>query len=304
MPGPDALESSVKSPEEQVCYEGSESVYDEIFSDPQCYSEALQSTDTSAVQCLQEFDTLYGAPEIDYSSDICESPQVTSTDEMNGRTVREHMGTGPDVVVAYDDAGQAQRFVDEPVTKLPVDFSAIPEWRGKQLDQGARDLVERYYGADEKMSFQDVANIMKDISGRKDLTETEKCRLWTGVHHEMRKNDVSIDDSDENPAMVDSWKGSWDPWHAIVGLNDGYHADKLINMSPADASKEIFEHEDAKEGDDAGLTWQTARFVLGINQGDINASEGQLKALRQLREQGSFSAYAKEWEKQFVSSGN
>jgi hypothetical protein len=59
-----------------------------------------------------------------------------------------------------------------------------------------------------------------------------------------------------------------------------------------------------KEGDDAGLTWQAARAILGINQGDINASEGQLSALRQLREKGSFAAYAEEWEKQFVRPGS
>ena len=116
----------------------------------------------------------------------------------------------------------------------------------------------------------------------------------------MRSQDLSINDADEKPEMIDSWKGSWDPWHALIGMNDGYHADKLINMSPEDASKAIFEHEDAKEGDDAGLTWKAARFLLGINQGDINASEGQLNALRQLRDQGTFSAYAAEWERQFV----
>jgi hypothetical protein len=273
MAGPEALETStVKSPEEQVCREGSESLYEDLFSGSQDYSEALQSvsSDTGASQCLQEFDSIYGAPVIDFSSDICESPEVSSTEGLK-----------------------------EPITKLPVDFSGIPEARAQELDKGAQTLLDRYYG-DEKLSFRDISDIQKDIARREDLTEVEKCRLWTGVHHQMREKDLSIDDSDENPAMVDSWKGSWDPWHAVIGLNDGYHANELINMSPEDASKAIFQHEDAKEGDDAGLTWQAARFALGINQGDINASEGQLAALRKLRDNGSFAAYAEEWEKQFV----
>lgn len=280
MAGPDALESTtVKNPEEQVCRESSDSVYDDLFSSTTDYGQSLQSitaaSDTGAAQCLQEFDTMYGAPVIDYSSDMC-----------------------------YDDGGKAESSIKDPVTKLPVDFSSIPEERGQQLDKDAQKLIDKYYAVDEEMSFKDVSNIMKDISKRDDLSETEKCALWTDVHHKMRQQDVDFDDKDENPAMVDSWKGSWDPWHALVGLNDGYHADKLINMSPEDASKAIFEHEDTKEADQAGLTWKAARTVLGINQGDINASEGQLKALRELRDKGTFAAYAEEWEKQFVKSGS
>lgn len=307
MAGPETLESNTQRPEEQVCTEAADSVYQDLFGDRQSYSDALQcapEASTGAAECLQEFDTLHGAPVIDYSSDICEGATVVSSDQSNGRTVREHMSAGPDVVVGYDNAGQAHRFVDEPIAKLPVDFGDIPDWRVQQLDKSAQALIDRYYAGDEEMSFNNVADIMKDISGRKDLTEVEKCRLWTGVHHLMRTKDLDIDDTDENPAMIDSWKGSWDPWHAIIGLNDGYHADELINMSPEDASKAIFQHEDAKEGDQAGLTWQAARLALGINQGDINASEGQLTALRQLKEKGSFSAYAEEWKRQFVKSGS
>jgi hypothetical protein len=256
MAGPDALETSTSRPDEQICREVSDSVYADLFSDPE-YSNALQcpatETDSGAAQCLEEFDMLHGAPVIDYSSEKCDGPSVASTEEMNGRTVREHMSDGRDVVVAVDAAGQEHRLLDQPITKLPVDFSGIPEWRTQQLDKGAQELIDRYAGkGDEELSFTDISNIMKDISHREDLTETEKCRLWTGVHHEMRSQDIDIADSDENPAMVDSWKGSWDPWHAVVGLNDGYHANELINMSPEDASKAIFQHEDAKEGDQRG----------------------------------------------------
>jgi hypothetical protein len=279
-----------------------------IYGDADSYRQALQTHNAAqelgAAACLEEFDSLFGAPVIDYASNICEGPAVVGTFEKDGRVVREDMSSGPDVVIAYDNQGNPHRFNDEPITKLPVDFNAIPDWRAQQLNESARGLIDKYYNQpnapDHELSFGDIANIMKDISQRQDLTEVEKCALWTQVHGIMGREELDITADDEKPEMVDSWKGSSDPWHALIGLNDGYHADRLVNMSPEDASKAIFEHEDSKEGEDAGLTWRAARFLLGINQGDINASEGQLQALRQLREQGTFAAYAQEWGRQFV----
>ena len=307
MPPPDTTETDALDGHiEPVCREGDGGAFEDVFGDPHAFSDTLKSISTAAGDtasaCLQEFDGHFGAPVIDYSSAACFEPTVIATEEKDGRPVREDMSSGPDVVIAYDDQGNAHRFPDDPITKLPVDFSGIPDWRAKQLDRGAQELIDKYYANpdDQEMSFRDVANIMKDISQRNDLTEVEKTRMWSGVHHLMGSQDLSIDDSDEKPEMIDSWKGSWDPWHALIGMNDGYHADKLINMSPEDASTAIFEHEDSKEGDDSGFTWKAARFLLGRNEGDINASEGQLKALRQLRDQGTFSAYAAEWERQFV----
>lgn len=305
MPPPETKEAdALQPPLESSCQEGDSSAFQDVYGDPQAYTDTLQSiataTGDNAAQCLEAFDGQFGAPVIDYSTEACNEATVVGTRLKDGHVVREDMSAGPDVVVAYDDQGQAHRFPDEPITKLPVDFSGIPDWRARQLDTAAQQLIERYYNVDEEMSFRDVSNIMKDISKREDLTEVEKARMWTSVHHQMRSNDLSIDDSDEKPQMIDSWKGSWDPWHAMIGLNDGYHADQLINMSREDASRAIFEHEDAKEGDDAGFTWQAARFVLGRNEGDINASEGQLEALRELRSKGTFAAYAAEWERQFV----
>src|SRR4026207_2043527 len=96
--GPEALETSnEKRPDEQVCREASDSVYQDLFSDPD-YSKALQclapETDSSATQCLQEFDMLHGAPVIDYSSEKSDEPAVASTEELNGKTVREHLSDG------------------------------------------------------------------------------------------------------------------------------------------------------------------------------------------------------------------
>src|SRR6185436_18439069 len=120
----------------------------------------------------------------------------------------------------------------------------------------------------------------------------------------MREGEIKVENWNEKPEMVDSWTGEKDPWHAIAPMDDKYH-NRLVNMTPEEASKAIFEQEDRTEGDmhNSAITkvlWKAARFALGINQGDINASEAQLKCMRELREKGTFSAYADEWQKQYV----
>lgn len=237
--------------------------------------------------------------------------QVVSVVQKDGRPVRERMKNGPDTVIAYDEEGNAHRFRDEKITVLPVDFSKIPEWRLKQMNETAYKLIEKYMkgatptgGPDGMLSFNDISDIMKDIGKMDDLTEVEKCRLWSEVRNVMQDRKVPVLDADEKREMIDSWKGSSDPWHALITLNDGYHGNRLINMSPQDASRAIQAHENGAEADSMGffrgLLWRGAKMVYGVNQGDINASEGQLKALRELRRGGTFAHYADEWQKQFV----
>lgn len=236
---------------------------------------------------------------------------VTSTVEQNGRVVRERMECGPDMVVAYDDQGKAHRFPDEKITALPVDFSSIPDWRLKQMNQDATQLIRNYFtektptgGPDLSLSFHNISDIMKDISKMDQYTEVEKCRLWSEVRNIMQDRSLNVLDADEKKEMIDSWKGSGDPWHSLITLNDGYHANRLINMSPEDASKAIRDHEEGAETKDMpwyrAAMWNTAHFFLGTNTGDVNASEGQLHALRALRNGGTFAAYADEWTRQFV----
>ena len=90
----------------------------------------------------------------------------------------------------------------------------------------------------------------------------------------------------------------------MLGLNDGYHANRLINMSEEDASEAIRAHEYGAEASNKPLIksilWQGAKLVLGVNTGDINASEGALRALRDYRVDGTFAAFASAWEKEFV----
>lgn len=215
------------------------------------------------------------------------------------------------VVVAHDEQGNEHRFPDQKITSLPVDFSGIPDWRLKEMNTDATSLIRNYLtektptgGPDLMLSFHNISDIMKDISKMDKYTEVEKCRLWSEVRNLMQERGVNVLDSDEKSEMIDSWKGSGDPWHSLITLNDGYHADRLINMNPEDASKAIRDHEEGAETKDMpwyrAAVWNTAHFVLGTNTGDINASEGQLQALRALRNQGTFSAYADEWTRQFV----
>lgn len=229
----------------------------------------------------------------------------------DGKVVRERTGRGDDVVIAYDDSGKAHRFTDTKISKLPVDFSSIPDWRVKQITAQTDGLLKKYTEpkmpngqADGKLSFHDLSNIMKDIGKMDNLTEVEKCRLWSDVRVKMQSKEVPILDADETKKMIDSWKGSDDPWHALITMNDGYHGNRLINMSEKDASAAIQEHENGGEADKMGflrgLMWRGAKTVYGVNTGDIEASEGQLRALRELRSKGTFSAYADEWTRQFV----
>ena len=229
----------------------------------------------------------------------------------DGKVVREHRNSGDDVVIAYDDKGTAHRFPDTKISKLPVDFSSIPDWRVKQITAQTDGLLKKYTDPkmpngqpDGKMSFHDLSNIMKDIGKMDNLTEVEKCRLWSDVRVQMQSKGVPILDADETKKMIDSWKGSDDPWHALITMNDGYHGNRLINMSEKDATAAIQEHENGGEADKMGfvrgLMWKTDKAVYGVNTGDIEASEGQLRALRELRSKGTFSAYADEWTRQFV----
>lgn len=238
-----------------------------------------------------------------------DKPIFTVNDD-GGRPIREMYASGPDVVVAYDDYGEPHKFPNEPITKMPPDFSQIPDWRKEQLDQDSKALIEKYAGAKtagdtEKLDFQKIADLQKEIAQRQDLTETEKCQLYTMAQQIMYDKPIPIENWNEKPEKIDSWSGQRDPWHAVAPLDDRYH-NRLVNMSPEEASKAIFEQENETEGDmhDSWFSrtaWKAAREILGINHGDISASESQVKAMRELREKGTFSAYADEWEKQYVN---
>jgi len=238
-------------------------------------------------------------------------PGEVQTVQKDGRVVRERSPNGPDVVVAYDSNGKPHRFQDQPIKSLPVDFSGIPDWRLAQISRSAQELIKKYTPErgsnnepDCKLSFNDISGIMKDIGKREDLTEVEKCRLWSDVRVKMQKDGVPLLDADEKTKMIDSWRGAGDPWHALITMNDQYHGNRLINMSPQEASKALIAHEDGAETKDMpawkSAAWQLLRAARGRNEGDVNASEGQLAALRELRSQGTFAAYAEEWTRQFV----
>lgn len=276
--------------------------YEAVVCDNKPASPQDASPPTESQICSDDSD-LRPQPEIDGVA-----PQSTETDE-DGRVVRERFASGPDVVIAYDENGEAHRFVNEPVSQMPPDFSKVPEFRQKQLDHGAEDLIDKYTRPDNsgeygRLDFQKIADLQQEIAQRQDLTETEKCLLYTKAQNIMRDRPVPIENWNEKPEMIDSWTGKYDPWHAVAPIDDKYH-NRLVNMSPEESAKAIFEQEDRTEGDmhESALkrvAWKAAREVLDINQGDINASEGQVKAMRELLDNGTFGAYADEWEKQYV----
>ncbi len=215
-----------------------------------------------------------------------------------------------DSMKAFDGNAGAPQLV----TQLPADFRSIPEGRRKEIAGMAGELLRPYTNkadannrdADGKISFGEIGSIMDRIAKRPDLSELEKCRLWSDVRLGMGKMGLPIEDSDQVPKMIDSWHGAKDPWHALITLDDGYHGNRLINMTPEKATQAIIDHENGADNGHYPLWkqvgWQAAKIIRGVNQGDIESSEGQLKALRALRETGMFADYAKEWKKQFVRS--
>jgi len=238
-----------------------------------------------------------------------EKPVSTETNSCSGRIIREKYASPPDMVVAYDNHGNPHKFPDEPIKSLPPAFGSIPEWRQKQLDQESKELIAKYAGSpipeEQQLSFTKISELQHEIAQRNDLTELEKCRLYTYAQQIMHEQPVPIANVDEQPQMIDTWQGAKDPWHAVMPLDDKYHNELVNYPTPEAASEEIHKQEDYAEAYKYGdwkrkASWKIGRAIYGINTGDVNASEGQLKAMRQLREKGTFAAYADEWQRQFV----
>lgn len=246
--------------------------------------------------------SLYARPE-DFRQSIilAQNASPDSMKQFDGKSGRPELVTKPEQATGQDL-----------VTKLPADFSSIPESRRKEIAGMAGEMLRPYTkqaesgnrDADGRVSFNEIGAMMDRIGKRTDLTELEKCRLWSDIRIGIGAMGLPVEDCDEPQKMKDSWHGAKDPWHALITMDDGYHGNRLINMTPEQATKAIIDHEN---GADNGhyplwkqLGWQVAKFVRGVNQGDVEASEGQLKALRALRETGRFADYATEWKKQFV----
>jgi hypothetical protein len=314
-PGNDATDSRIVNPSPS----GDADLGNTLRSNPTDFSATLKLAaggQTGTDAATRQFDGQNGPPVI-VDSAVCRDANnngkndVLSTVSQNGKVVREKMECGPDNVVAYDDKGQAHRFPDQKITKLPVDFSGIPDWRLKQVNGQADGLINKYKDGlkpdgtkDREIGFNDISNIMKDIGKMENLTEVEKCRLWSEVKLRLGARGVPILDKDEKPEMVDSWHGKKDIGHALITMDDGYHGNFLINKTPEEATKAIQAHEDGSDDTKRSIVGEAmfhgALLVYGINKGDVYASEGQLRALRELRSKGTFSAYAEEWTRQFV----
>lgn len=307
---PDALERNKDTPESGAG-EGA-LISNVLASEGDLKLALMRPQDSSSDEgTLNAFDGDNG-PEITDDTNVSDAKTEDNTvKDDQGRTVRMKSDSGNDTVIAYDNNGAAHEFEDTKIDTLPVDMSNIPDWRQEQIKAKAGPLIDKYTeGAqpngspDGVISFNDVASMMKDVSKMDDLTELEKARLWSDIRIKLQKDSVPMIDADEIPEMKDTWKGISDPWHAIITMNDGYHANRLVNMSEEDASKAIMAHEDGSEAHKKSLPrsilWHGAMIVYGINQGDINASEGTLRALREYRSNGTFEAYADAWKENFV----
>src|SRR5262249_52225454 len=112
----------------------------------------------------------------------------TTVKDDQGRVVREKGTDGKaDTVIAYDDKGEPHKFVNDPIKKMPPDFDQIPDWRKEQLQKQSDEMLQRYmethnpYDNEKKLDFEKVAAMQKEIAQRQDLTETEKCQLYTDI---------------------------------------------------------------------------------------------------------------------------
>lgn len=276
-----------KAPDGQVL---SHSLYSNPVEYQRIQGNNFAQLQSAADKSLQAFDK-GGKPEI-----FGLTAKETSEPKKNGAEPKTD-GAEP-----KKDAQEIKKDTDNkpPAVKLPADFSSIPPERQKQIGTMAQDMLK----GKSETNFTEIGKMMDTIAARKDLSELEKMKLWTDVRSGLPN--LTIKNHDENPKMIDSWHGAKDPWHALLRLDDTYHAGKLINMSKADADKAILAHEDGTDDTKRTTTNQImfniALGVFGVNKGDVEASRGQLEALRALQRNGKFEDYANEWKKQFVVS--
>jgi len=203
----------------------------------------------------------------------------------------------------------------------------VPAERQKSIDQAVRLMEDafannkqgpaHYEGAghyrtntlsDGKVDFAEYGKILLQIANRKDWTEPEKLYAWTRLNGDEGSR-YSISTEHTNPKTLDSFRGGWDPYHAFLkaGARDGYHG-PMFSMDQEDANRVIEQHE--KEEMTSGgwlrnsLRWGAGLMLGGkdgINEGDVQASQAQAAALRQMRMDG-FIGYATEWNKRFVDA--
>jgi hypothetical protein len=209
-----------------------------------------------------------------------------------GEVLRTRDEKGREWVYSKDDNGKPYVQEDKKIDKLPHNpFVDVPEWRQKQLDKVADDLMKKHI-KNEKIDFKGIADLMDDIAKNPGLTEREKTNVWSKVA-QKRGADFPVSTDGANPDTLDSFNSN-DVWHAVITFADGYHA-PMAHDSPEDARKKIERHELAGQLADQ---LRVGPFT-GPNKGDITASTYQVEALREFLKSG-FSGYAQKWRENFT----
>lgn len=230
-------------------------------------------------------------------------------DYPNGATLGASPAAAEPNSGSIGNAGDPGQLVaNQPVVVLPFNAAqGLSPARREQLDDKARSLIATHSDRDvtvnsgrntrelPEINYRDMGQIATAIGADRSLSEQERAYVWNQVaDHKGGGNAPQwyVPSTDEaRPEVLDTHRPATSANHAFVGFNDGYHA-PLAMLPAAEAAERIRAHEN---GEGFGLVTP----VLGFNQGDFNASEGTVAAMREYRT-GGFAGFAQEWNRRFV----
>jgi hypothetical protein len=239
--------------------------------------------------------------------------QASSSAKSGGKSVMAGSiaASNPHIQAAQRDR---TLIANQPSVVLPFDPSVgLSEDRQRVLDQQAQSLIDNYSDRQVRVTggfppvirtlpeldYHDIGNILNDVAGDHSLGEQDKAYLWTQIANHKLALGLNNPDpwyipSNEGatPEVIDSRRPDDSPGHAFVGFTDPYHGPLAMLPTMAESREAIHQHEESEGG-------AVARFFLGFNQGDYNASVRTVEALRAYR-QGGFAAFAAAWNQRFV----
>jgi hypothetical protein len=233
--------------------------------------------------------------------------------------------------VAGMNAGAIAGRPDIATTQSPVNFDAITTSRKAQLDGRAEQLIDQYASskADPRVSpngtplkehhhrvldYNSFKNILTDLKNDRSYSDNEKAYVWSQIASAKGHGTLiggwqggtyrpSIEGS--NPAMRDSdpLRAGDTPGHTVLSFTDSYHGFGrngndfgMGYQTRAAADARINEHETPSN--------PVARFALGFNHGDANASKAMVAAFHAYRDAAEghrFESFANSWINNIVA---